>query len=917
MKGKINTCRSEHKQLNKLKNAPMKFSVIAKLFLVLVLFFYSSSSGYSKTFSHRKTIEIEWNKKVVNGYLTISNGKIGSITILKGKGKIEKHRFQVKSDNVVRIRVSIEDAHTGVGPGSTVVSVEEARHPFSFFLRDVNTKFPVYIPLYEVVVLEEDNRSYQEIAHQNQLAGLATKVQSIEHAPECSFDQVKDQVRNMSVPVLLGLGRDMRMFEIYEELNDNDLQGKIIKARHAMSTVSAYIYALGRGVGPLRNISRHLEDGNLPIYHSSMIDDDVRYHSVSFVSPEKSDLSAYTVEGTHYMISDYHSSGRVFSEEQKKMLEEKLQTGVTFSEELVLHIHTTITNTGKVPRYAWFKVPMPGTNWYEKHNYRYDGASGFASFSDDQLFCIATLNGKPVPNEEMAVLLLPGEEIHCSFLLPHKPISRSRALALVEQDEEKHFHAAKAYWKGKLQKGASMQVPEMRVQQMLEAGLLHLDLITFGQDPDGVLAPNVGGYSPIGTESSPIIQFYLSMGWTDEARRSLDYFYATQQPDGSVRNYGGYMVETGAVLWTTGEYFRYTRDKDWIIERKEQILNACNYLIKWRERNKQASLKGRGYGMLDGKVADPEDPFRQFMLNAYAYLGLKRTAEVLKDIDPKAASILQKEVEEWKTDILETVHHLIALSPVVPLGDGSWVPTLPPWAEANAPRALYNKAEAFWSHATFTVADALLGPLYLVFCELIAPDSKMSEILLSYTRELFLQGNAAISQPYYSRHNWLQLKRGEVKPFLNTYYTTIAAHADRETYSFWEHMYRVSSHKTHEEAWFLMETRWMLYLEEGDTLLLFKTIPRKWLEKGKEIKLEGVRSYFGKLDVEVKADLKEDIITASISCMDVSKPAKVIIRLPHPEHKKPVKVTGGDYDEQTEAVTISSFGGKAEVIMQY
>ena len=37
-------------------------------------------------------------------------------------------------------------------------------------------------------------------------------------------------------------------------------------------------------------------------------------------------------------------------------------------------------------------------------------------------------------------------------------------------------------------------------------------------------------------------------------------------------------------------------------------------------------------------------------------------------------------------------------------------------------------------------------------------------------------------------------------------------------------MYRVSQHKTHEEAWFLMETRWMLYMEEGDTLSLLKTI---------------------------------------------------------------------------------------------
>ena len=59
---------------------------------------------------------------------------------------------------------------------------------------------------------------------------------------------------------------------------------------------------------------------------------------------------------------------------------------------------------------------------------------------------------------------------------------------------------------------------------MIKAGLLHLDMITYGIEPDGTLAPSVGVYSPIGTESSPIMQFYMSMGWFDTAKRSLDVF---------------------------------------------------------------------------------------------------------------------------------------------------------------------------------------------------------------------------------------------------------------------------------------------------------------------------------------------------------------------------------------------------------
>ena len=77
--------------------------------------------------------------------------------------------------------------------------------------------------------------------------------------------------------------------------------------------------------------------------------------------------------------------------------------------------------------------------------------------------------------------------------------------------------------------------------------------------------------------------------------------------------------------------------------------------------------------------------------------------------------------------------------------------------------------------------------------------------------------NAGFSQPYYCRHDWIHLKRDEVKQYLKTYYNQFTALQDRETYTFWEHYYGVSQHKTHEEAWFLMQTRWMLWHEEVES----------------------------------------------------------------------------------------------------
>jgi hypothetical protein len=211
----------------------------------------------------------------------------------------------------------------------------------------------------------------------------------------------------------------------------------------------------------------------------------------------------------------------------------------------------------------------------------------------------------------------------------------------------------------------------------------------------------------------------------------------------------------------------------------------------------------------------------------------------------------------------------------------------------------------------------MLGPLYLVFCEVLDPEEQASGMMLNYHSELFYQRNAAFSQPYYSRHNWVQLKLGMVKPFLMTYYNTFSALADRETYTFWEHLYKVSVHKTHEEAWFLMETRWMLYLEEGQKLKLLSGIPRKWLENGKQIEVKNAASYFGPLSFSVESHLDQKYIEANIECSSNRMPHEVTLRIPHPLGKKPVIVTGGIYDSTCESVIIKTFNGKANVRIEY
>jgi hypothetical protein len=898
-----------------------------RCFVLAICFFAPLKvSAQDSSGSPVRHIIIAWQDAQPEGFIEITNGNLVSIEITKGTGSVRNNRLEFASTTLdARINLTVGGIHATPGSGATLITVNTRLNPFSFFLRDLTPQHPIFIPDYHVAVtVAGDDRSFAQIARAVAKAGGLTCLQQIEREPEETYASAALRTRNQPCPTWLGISRDMRIFELSDRKTNPGSEMDMITPRNASRPLqipeiegknAEYGYLAGRGQGVAVRLSRRLEEGVLPILHTTMVDGDIEYQSTAFVSPEASDLTPGMTFGTDWLVADASSGGHMFTKEQEELVKPKLDAENGKSETTILYYRVEATNKARVPRYAWFKTAHPGASWWKKSAYSFNRTSGFSSFSTGRVFCISRLNGAPLPDEEVPLLLKPGEKAIFEFLLPHSPIPMQRALALANQSFDARHEECRKFWNEKLEMAARITVPELRINEMLRAGLAQLDLTTYGIDPDSILAPTIGVYSPIGTESAPIIQFYNSAGLADIARRSLEFFIAKQHDDGMIQNFGGYQVESGAALWTMGEYVRYTGDTAWVKRVKPHLLRAADFLLRWREANKRDELNGNGYGMISGKVADPEDHFHQFMLNAYAYLGLNRTAEMLEAVDPVKSRALAREAQAWKEDIRLSLATCLAHSPAVPLGDGRWVPTVPPWTEAVGPRALHVRRDTYFSHGTITTPDVLLGPLYLTFCEVLSPEDPVSRMMLDYITELFLDDNAAFSQPYYSRHDWVELKRGMVKPFLKTYYNTFAALADRETYTFWEHLFQVSPHKTHEQAWFLMQTRWMLYLEDGQTLRLLPGIPRGWLGDGKEISLENVRSYFGPLSLRVRSHARS--VEASLSCQSGRHPGVVVIRLPHPEGKKAVRVTGGAYDPATESVTVSNFTGSALITVDF
>ena len=528
------------------------------LFILLLSFPISLQSQGKEMHPLMQKVSIEWSSGKPSGTIQVSNGSLTNIKILKGSGKVKDNRFEFTSSGSARITLEINNVQNKPGPGATIISVKTSIAPFSFLLRDVSKDFPIFIPDYTVVVLQDsDNRSYAEVESNILSRKLQTKLQKIESEPEESFESAEKRTLNQIVPTWLGISRDFRIFQITESMANMPSEANIITPTFSWSplilsefgkSAVSYSYTVGRGVGVEINTSRRLEEGVLPILHSTHKDDDIEYYSTYFVSLEKSSLTEQTVKGTHYLVADKHSAGNMLTKEQEESMKPKLKDAFNASEETVLYFRSDIINTGAVPRYAWFKTIKPGHMWWQKYSYLFDPNTGLSTYSKDSVFCISKLNGKPLPNEEMSVLLQPGEKAIFEFFLPHAPISNERALSLSTQSFDKKFIECKTFWQTKLKKAAQIRVPEKRIEEMIQAGLLHLDLITYGNEPDGTLVPTIGVYTAIGTESAPIIQFYNSMGWQDVAKRSLTYFLDKQHEDGFMQNFGGYMVETGAVL---------------------------------------------------------------------------------------------------------------------------------------------------------------------------------------------------------------------------------------------------------------------------------------------------------------------------------------------------------------------------------
>lgn len=886
-------------------------------------------------------VAVVWAAGPVSGDVTVSHGTLRELNVVAGDGTVDDGRFDITSEGACRLQIACGDVMVQTGGCATRVTITSLERPFTFFLRDVLPESPIFLPDRGVAVTTAaDSRSCSDIAAEIEGRRRVDHLAQLAMDPEEGYETASREVRTHMNETWLGVGRDMRIFHLHPNWSHGffgvvkpclagyprPVSEKTFKGYRHPSTVRGevayleYEFVVGRGSNCTIKLTRRLEDGVLPILHGTQTDGDVTYKLTAFASFEGKPLRLDTVEGTHFLVADGHSSCHVHTEEQNKVFEKELAAEQAKREEIVLYIRVEAENPAPVPRYAWFKAPRQYPRQVPKEcKQRHDpgGLSVLNDHGDERVLAVTRLDGRPMAEPEQAVLIPASDSVVFETLIPHRPVSADRIEGIAAENFDTRYAECRTFWNGKLSAGPRIDIPEPRVNEMVKAGILHLDLITYGQEPDKPLIPSIGHFAALAVESAPIMFTYDVMGLHDVARRTMDFFLAKQHGDGRMANYAASLAETGPVLFAIGEHYRLAGDLDWLKRQAPRVLKACEYIIGRRREHQKEECRGLNYGLFDGGVADNQSPYCFLMSNGYACAGLQRTAEWLKELDPARAEELEQEAAAYREDIRTAFRDAMERAPVVPLRDGTWRSSVSPLAEGVGNYHLYCEGTPCFSHGVFQSDDVLLSPTWLVFLGILDPDELAVDDMIHVQTEVFMQRNVAFGQPYHSRHDYAHLRRDEVKAFLKTYYNGFATMADRETYTWNEHTHGGGKHKTHEEAWFLMQTRWMLLMEEDDELHLLRAVPRAWLRDGKRIAFQQLPSYVGKVSMDVESRVSKGEIRARYTLHDTRRPEKLVIRLPHPDEKKAARAEGGSYRAETESVEIESPAAQGEVVIRF
>jgi hypothetical protein len=412
---------------------------------------------------------------------------------------------------------------------------------------------------------------------------------------------------------------------------------------------------------------------------------------------------------------------------------------------------------------------------------------------------------------------------------------------------------------------------------------------------------------------------------------------------------GVHCMGPGAIMFTLMEHFRLTGDLDWLRASAPRMKANAEWIL--RQRHLLASnlpggqrLWSKGLQPAHVVTPDSERMHMQFYESeAYYWLAVKRMAELLTLIDPQEGARMAAEAEAYRKDLLAAIDHSIALTPVVPVRDGTYRSFIPfsPYVRGFAAgawgwrRCQGHIGAIYWD--TVQSADPLISP-----SGLLSPQDPRVQGHLDVLEDRLLLENTKVNtrttgfdpeKHWFSHASWqyqcglerhanIHLAADDVPNFLRSMLNQYAVDIMPGEYTFREHTTGGPPDKIYEESCFLERFRHMLVMEEGDSLWLARATPRAWLEPGRKISVKNAPTHFGPVSYEIVSGTGQGKITASVELPSGKPSPTLLLRFRHPKAAplRSVTVNGNlwnKFNPAREAIELKELTGKVTVTARY
>jgi hypothetical protein len=539
--------------------------------------------------------------------------------------------------------------------------------------------------------------------------------------------------------------------------------------------------------------------------------------------------------------------------------------------------------------------------------------------------------------ESVAYLLIP-------FIPDLIPAERRQLQAL---DYDSQRARVLAYWRDVTGRGVPFRVPEERFNAF-SRGLIARIRISATKDPKSglyMVPASSYGYLVFDNEAAFQAQFLDVAGHSGLSTEYLKTFVELQGSKSFEGSYTGdqksvyhgarvnpeydytaheYNLDHGTVLWTLGEHYLITRDRDWLHRVLPSMKRAADWVIEQRELTK-VLVDGRPcpeFGLLPaGHLEDNRDWGHWFSVNAYASLGMTVLAEALRDVDAPEATRYTREAELYRNDLRNAVRRATAIAPVIRLRDNTWVPYVPtrphqrirlfgPLRVGYYSRYPQHVLPTYRASAT---RELLYGPLILADAGIFDAREPLVRWVLDDWED-----NATMSEPLGLHvHGWVDesywfsrggmvfqanlqnpirsyVRRGEAQAAIRALYNDFVSCHYPSVNIFTEEYRQWRSpsgpfYKVPDEAKFVHRLRDLLVTEYGDDLLLASATPARWLGPGQCIEVTDAPTHFGPVSYKLCGQVRE--VSGQIQLPSRNSFHEVWLTLRVPEGRKIEKLT--------------------------